>query len=206
MAAMAREIDAPRNARSRRSRAALLRAARELIEERGVEAVTMAAVAERAGVTRRAVYLHFRSRGELITELFGHINETEDLEGRFAVIGDAPDAVTALDRFARAHAEFMARVLPVSRAVERVAHTDPDAARHWETTLFWRYETNKALMRRLHDEGVLAPGWTVDTATDMLLALISNGVTHTLLDERGWSTEQVGEHMARVLRSTFVAR
>ncbi|PRX05267.1 UNVERIFIED_ORG: TetR family transcriptional regulator [Actinomadura viridilutea] len=201
---MAREIDAPRNARGRRSRSALLRAARELIEERGVEAVTMAAVAERAGVTRRAVYLHFRSRGELINELFGHIADTEDLPGRFAAVDDAPDGVAALEEFARAHAAFMARTLPFSTAVERVAHADPDAARHWETVLYWRNETNKALIRRLHDEGVLAPGWTVDTAADMLLALTSNGVIRTLL-ERGWSVEQVGAHMARVLRAAFTA-
>lgn len=205
MGRMARSIEEPRNARSRRSRLALLRAARELVEEHGMAATTMAAVAERAGVSRRAVYLHFASRADLISELFGYVNEVEDLEGRFAPIGAAPDAVTALESFARRHAEFMPRVLAVARAVEREAGSDPDAARHWETAMYWRYETNRALMRRLDEEGVLAPGWTVDTATDMLLALISNEVTGTLLDDRGWTPEQVGEHMARLLRSTFVA-
>ncbi|MFI0357116.1 TetR/AcrR family transcriptional regulator [Actinomadura sp. 9N407] len=197
-------VTEPRNARSRRSRAALLRAARELVESEGVTAVTMAAVAERAGVTRRAVYLHFASRAELISALFDYVNEVEDIQGRFDPIGDAPDAVTALDEFARRHAEFMPRILAVARAVERVAPTDPDAARHWETAMYWRYETNRALIRRLDEEGVLAQGWTVDTAADMLLALISNGVSHTLLVERGWTAAQVGEHMARLLRSTFV--
>ncbi|HSO53579.1 MAG TPA: TetR family transcriptional regulator, partial [Actinomycetes bacterium] len=42
-------IDRPQNARSRRTRAALLAAARSLLEEQGAEALTMAAVAERAG-------------------------------------------------------------------------------------------------------------------------------------------------------------
>ena len=202
---MARSIEEPRNARSRRSRTALLRATRELVEEHGVAAATMAAVAERAGVSRRAVYLHFTSRGELISELFDYLNEVEELEGRFAPVGDAPDAVTALEVFARCHAEFMVRILAVSRAVEREAHTDPDAARHWETTVHWRHATNRALISRLDDEGVLAPGWTVGTATDMLLALLSNEVTGTLLDDRGWTPEQVGAHMALLLRSTFVA-
>lgn len=202
---MAKSIEEPRNARSRRSRTALLRAARELVEERGVGATTMAAVAERAGVSRRAVYLHFASRADLITELFGYVSETECLASGSAAVGAAPDAVTALEEFARRHAESMPRVLAVSRAVEREAGTDPDAARHWETAVFWRYETNRALMRRLADEGVLAPGWTVDTATDMLLALVSNEVTRTLLHDRGWTPEQIGDHMARLLRSAFVA-
>jgi hypothetical protein len=98
----------------------------------------------------------------------------------------------------------MPRILAVARAVERVAPTDPDAARHWNTAMYWRYETNRTLIRRLDEEGVLAPGWTVDTATDMLLALISNSVIETLIVDRGWTPEQVGEHMARLLHSTFV--
>ncbi|MDL4818352.1 TetR/AcrR family transcriptional regulator [Actinomadura opuntiae] len=202
---MARSIEEPRNARSRRSRAALLRAARELVEEHGMAATTMAAVAERAGVSRRAVYLHFASRAELISELFDYVNEVEGIEGRFATVTAAPDAVTALERFAHQHAGFVPSILAVARAVEREAGDDPDAARHWATAMRWRYETNRALMARLDAEGVLAPGWTVGTATDMLLALVSNGVSETLLVDRGWSPDEVGEHMARLLRSTFVA-
>ncbi|NDU76696.1 TetR family transcriptional regulator [Actinomadura sp. DSM 109109] len=202
---MARAIEEPRNARSRRSRTALLRAARELVEEQGMAATTMAAVAARAGVSRRAVYLHFTSRAELISELFDHVNEVEDLRGRYAPVEGAPDAVTALELFARRHAEFMARVLAVARAVEREACSDPDAARHWEAAMRWRYERSRGLVRRLAGEGVLAPGWTVDTATDMLLALIANDVTGTLLDECGWSPGRIGDHMALLLRSTFVA-
>jgi AcrR family transcriptional regulator len=201
---VARSIEEPRNARSRRSRTALLRAARELVEEQGMAATTMAAVAERAGVSRRAVYLHFASRADLISELFGHVNEAEDLEGRFAPIADAPDAVTALEVFARQHAELMPRILAVSRAMEREADSDPDAAGAWKTVLYWRNELNRALIARLDEEGVLAPGWTVDTATDMLLALISNGVSGTLLDDREWTPAQIGDHMALLLRSTFV--
>ncbi|WP_026403219.1 TetR/AcrR family transcriptional regulator [Actinomadura rifamycini] len=201
---MTRAIEEPRNARSRRSRTALLRAAREIVEEEGVAAATMAAVAERAGVSRRAVYLHFASRADLVSELFAYVNEAEDIEGRFAAVGDAPDAAAALDAFAHAHAHFMARILPVSLAVEREARTDPDAARHWETALYWRNATNRALVERLAAEGVLAPGWTVDTASDMLLALIANGVTATLFD-RGWTPDQVGDHMSRLLRTAFTA-
>lgn len=39
----------PRNARSRRTRTALLAAAQALLEERGTESLTIAAVTERAG-------------------------------------------------------------------------------------------------------------------------------------------------------------
>src|SRR6266516_4545079 len=74
-AAVTRMIAQPQNARSRRSRAGLLDATRELITEGGFDTLTMAAVAERAGVSRRAVYLHFRTRAELVTALFGRLGE-----------------------------------------------------------------------------------------------------------------------------------
>jgi AcrR family transcriptional regulator len=45
----------PTNARARRTRTALLAAARAVLLEHGFPHLTMAAVAERAGVTRRAV-------------------------------------------------------------------------------------------------------------------------------------------------------
>src|SRR6266508_6390719 len=86
-AVMLDSVEEPRNARSRRTRAALLDATRALLEEHGTEWLTMAAVAERAGVSRRAVYLHFASRAELLTELFGHVSErseehTSELQSR----------------------------------------------------------------------------------------------------------------------------
>jgi AcrR family transcriptional regulator len=37
------------------------------------------AVADRAGVTRRAVYMHFANRSALVAELFAHVAEAEGL-------------------------------------------------------------------------------------------------------------------------------
>jgi AcrR family transcriptional regulator len=91
---MADAIEDPRNARSRRTRAALLAATRALLEEQGTEALTMAAVAERAGVSRRAVYLHFASRTELLTALFGYVSDQEGLAASLEQVWQAPDAAT----------------------------------------------------------------------------------------------------------------
>ena len=68
-----RTITEPTNARSRRTRTALLASTRAILEEQGFEALTMTAVADRAGVTRRAVYMHFASRAELLGALFDYV-------------------------------------------------------------------------------------------------------------------------------------
>src|SRR5262252_3013966 len=88
---------APTNARGRRTRAALLAAARSLLEERGFAELTMSAVAGRAAVTRRAVYLHFGSRSELVRELCEWVAQSEGLEASLQRVRSAPDAVSALD-------------------------------------------------------------------------------------------------------------
>jgi AcrR family transcriptional regulator len=51
---------------ARQSRTALLEAARKLFAERGPEALTVAAVARRAGLNRSTAYQHFRTRDQLV--------------------------------------------------------------------------------------------------------------------------------------------
>src|SRR6201993_4860420 len=94
----------PANARGRRTRAALLAAARALLEERGFEALSMATVAQRAGVSRRAVYLHFASRGDLVGALFEHVAQAERLDAAVQPIRNAPHGASALDAWARMEA------------------------------------------------------------------------------------------------------
>lgn len=62
----AAEPGRPRRADAQESRAALLRAARELVADRGMEALTIVAVAQRAGLNRSTAYQHFRSREDLV--------------------------------------------------------------------------------------------------------------------------------------------
>src|ERR687886_1235854 len=194
---------APTNARGRRTRAALLAAARSVLEEYGSPQLTMAAVAERAGVTRRAVYLHFDSRSELVGALFDYVAETEGLEASLQRVRPAPDAVAALDAWARHEASYHARILGVARALEHVGRDDPDAAAWRERIARHQLTDCRLLAERLADEYHLAPGWTVDSATDMLWALISTEPLERLLVDRGWPPQQYAERLAQLLRSTF---
>src|SRR5215468_8740598 len=104
------------NARSRRTRLALLAAALTLVEQEGVTAVTMASVAEHAGVTRRTVYLHFSTRAELITALYEFVNESAELSASLKSVWLAPDAEAGLDAWAHHLARFHTELIPVGRA------------------------------------------------------------------------------------------
>lgn len=193
----------PQNARSRRTQAALLEAAREIVEERGLPALTMGAVAELAGVTRRSVYLRFASRTHLLTALFDHVNEREDLTASVRPVRDAPDAAAALQAWAAHVARYHPRILRIARAVQGMKDTDPDAAEHWRLVQEDWHRLCLLLAGRVHDEGVQAPGWTVETMADMLQALMSLDVLETLVDQRGWSVDDFAAHLARMAQSAF---
>ena len=202
---MGSTIDQPRNARSRRTEQALLDAARALLEEHGFEAMTMAAVADRAGVTRRSVYLHFASRAALLEALFEYVKEAEGFAVSVAPVWSAPDAVAALNEWAAHIGRFTPRILPIARAIEQVRRDDSDAASHRRLVTQGRRGDCRRLISWLADEGRLASLWTIDDATDMLLALISVHLVETLLVDCRWSRRRFVGHFTALLHTTFVA-
>jgi AcrR family transcriptional regulator len=197
-------ISEPTNARSRRTRAALLAASRAILEDEGFEALTMTAAAERAGVTRRAMYLHFASRAELIGALFDYVASVEGLHDSTRSVWEAPDAVAALDEWAAHLARYHPRLLAVDRAMQRVWRQDPDAAAHRARVVSAKLSNCRRLATRLADEGRLAAGWSPSLAADMLFALISSDMIEALILDRRWSRQRLAEHLALLFRSTFV--
>jgi len=193
------------NARSRRTRLALLAAARALVERDGVTAVTMASVAEHAGVTRRAVYLHFSTRAELVTALYEHVIETAEMAASLKSVWLAPDAVAALDGWAHHLARCHTELIPVGRAFQRVRGTDPDAGHYWDLVMRQWRKSCRRLAEWLAVEARLAAPWTVPTATDMLWALMSFDVLEALVVDRRWSRKRLARRLSVLLRSTFVA-
>jgi AcrR family transcriptional regulator len=163
----------------------------------------MAAVADRAGVTRRAVYLHFASRAELVDSLFAYVAEAEGLEESLARVWEAPDAVAALDGYAAHLARYHVRVIAVDRAVESVQRVDEDAAAHRRRVSAAKLASCRRLSDRLAAEGRLAEPWTPETAADMIYALSTSDVVESLTSDRGWPRQEFAERLAVLLKSTF---
>jgi AcrR family transcriptional regulator len=198
-------ISEPVNARSRRTRTTLLEAARAILQEEGFEALTMTAVADRAGVTRRGVYLHFPTRAELVGAIYDHVAEVEGLAISLDRVWSAPDAVSALDEWAAHLARYHPRVLAVDRAVQRVWEDDPDAAAHRARVVAGKLAGCRRLARWLADEGSLASAWTTQSAADMLFALVASDVIEALIVDRRWSRARLARHLSVLLRSTFAS-
>ena len=201
---MAGTIERPRNARSERTRAALLLAARELVEANGAAELTLSDVAERAGVSPRALYLHFRSRADLFAALYRHLAESEGLAKSLDKVWSAPDAESALHEWARHLGRTHPRMLGVSIALDEARRSDPEAAEYWQQIMNdWRRGCRR-LAGWLAHEKKLADPWTPATAADMMWALMSWEALEWLTVDARWSRTKYVEHLSRLLQRTFV--
>lgn len=92
------------------TRERLLTAAREVIEQGGYGAASVATIAERAGVAAGTLYRHFASKEELFVEVFRAVCATEERAMRAA--GEAlGDGTPAVDRLEQVLATFARRAL-----------------------------------------------------------------------------------------------
>lgn len=198
------KLGEPQNERGHRTRAAILDAAWRLLEEQGGAGLTMSEVARRVGVTRRALYLHFASRTDLVMGLLEHVDNELDLKSSMRPVREAPDAVSALEEFAAHLASYHRKILVIDRAVTHGRHSDPDLAVLFDQGLEAWLQTCRKLAARLANEGRLAEPWTVSTAADMLVALMRDEVVETLAIERGWSEEEHRTLLMTLFRRTFV--
>lgn len=199
-------IEEPKNRRSRRTRSALLDAAWQLIEERGPGAVTIEEVAHTAGVSRRSFYLHFSSRIELLACLREHMDEALDIASSIEPMRRANDAGELIQAWARHVAEYHARIRPIVQAIDRARPTDEAAAVVYEGAMEEWHRGCRRIAERLAAEDRLAAPWTVETAADLLWALMSVDLLEDLVEERGWTTGRYAEMLAMTALRTLTRR
>ena len=168
-----------RQARAQKTRISLLEAAESVIRDEGVSALTLARVAEAAGVSKGGLLYHFSSKSELIGALLEHTLDRTDADLNDLTNGDDPGA------FARAYLDYVSE--------------GGDPRRGTATGIF----ASAAL-----DEGELAPAqeqfrqWQdrllnddgVDQAVAMLARIVGDGLwLIDLFDLASPTTEQRAE-------------
>ena len=109
-------------ARARTSRDAIVAAARALLEDGGLDAVVMGAVAERVGVRGPSLYKHVADRAALIRAVGDAV--TTDLRARLDGAISGQDPATDLRALAMAYRTFV-RANPNSYGL-LFAHLEPD--------------------------------------------------------------------------------
>jgi AcrR family transcriptional regulator len=196
---------AARQARTRRTRAAVVEAARTLFLERGYAATTIEAISERSDTPQATVYRLFSSK-------LGILKAVLDV----SVVGDN-EAVAMVDRpqvrallsdwdpnnqlasFAALLREVMARAAPVHRILADAARSDEDAASLLAESARQRHEGQHRIARSLARSRALRPGLRERDAADIIHALASPEVYALLVLDRGWSGERYEKWVREIL-------
>lgn len=185
--------------RTESTRRAILEACRSVSEESGPHLWTMEEVADRAGLTRMTVYRYFSSRTELLVETVRYVDEIEQAEQRFASLGEDSNAGEALSRWVDIWSDYIPHIHRLAEALLMARNLDEAAARAWEDRMTFLREGCRRIVQWLEREGRLSRHLTVETATDLMWAMVSVQVWDALAGERGWTAAQYADEMSRAL-------
>jgi AcrR family transcriptional regulator len=185
------------------SRTRILDAAWREVRDRGAAAVTMAGIAEIAGVSRQMVYVHFRSRAGLLTAMARDHDRRSGFAARVAATRALPPE-EALDRLIREWLAYVPEILPIARALEAAAITGEAGGAAWRDRMDDLHDQFAHAIGRLAAENRLAPGWSAETATDWAWARCHLTGWQHLVKERGWDPEHYADRCARSVLAELV--
>lgn len=186
------------------TRQRILAAALDVITESG-SALAVKDVAERAGVSRQAVYLHFGDRTGLVVGLVRHMDETLKLGASIDTILAASTGAELIDRAVLVHAEFSAAIDAVALILETAQYEDEALGEAWRERMRFRHQLHRTFAQRLAELGALADHWGVSDAGDLFYAVTLVGPWRELTREVGWSKKRYVEQMSALLKHALLA-
>jgi AcrR family transcriptional regulator len=184
----------------------ILNAALVLVRRRKGTAVSMEAIAQAAGLSRQAVYLHFADRAQLMVALVRHAHEKLGPAGKVREVEDAPSGEAALRTWVAAQSVMNPRIWQVARSFDGVRRTDPDAEAAWQDRQKHRHEKCRAIIARIRKEGALKSGLATNTATDLLWTITSLRTWEELVLESGWTAAQYRKRLTHLLVDALLER
>ncbi len=188
------------------TRRRILEAARALLEANPGADISMGQVAERAQVSRQALYLHFETRTTLFLEVSRLVDSTLRTPARQRRIDQAATARDAFYEAIALQVWLKPRLKGVATALDVLRRNDPAADAAWREREHARLERCEQVIQRLQKEGELAPEWDVTTAARCFWAVTSQRVWDDLVVDQGWSTKEYRTHITALLETALLRR
>jgi AcrR family transcriptional regulator len=185
--------------RAQATRRRIIESTRRLLEDAQGAPISMRQVAEAAGVTRQLLYVHFDRRAHLLLEVSRDADAAARTPQRQARVDTAVDGLSALREAVALQGHIKPRIHAIAQAVDRLRHTDPDAATVWREREQERLDRCAAVVARLAEEGRLRAEWKAPTATRLLWSVTSLRAWEELVIDQGWSTRSWVDHTTHLL-------
>lgn len=181
-----------------KTRDALLDAAEAVFERRGVGGASLQEVAEAAGVTRGAVYWHFRGKADLFNAMMGRAILPFEQQWLAPGADDGSSPLAHLRGLCFELLRHVARDARLQRvlaiATQRVEYVgELDAIRVRRLQVYAQaIQYFEQALRRAAAAGELRRGVAPATAARALHALIDGLIHHWMLDRRAFDLQRVG--------------
>ncbi|MEP7054844.1 MAG: helix-turn-helix domain-containing protein [Actinomycetota bacterium] len=196
-------------ARARRQRS--LRAASELFLANGYQHTTVAAIAERAGVSEDLIFQLFTSKRGVLKVVMDVVIGGDDEEIPL-LEREGPQAVRAatdqreqLRLFTAGITSQLDRVRPLNDLMRSAAAVEPEiAALHDDLHLRQRRHAMHMVATWLTENGPLRNEMTVETAGSILWTLASPDVHRMLTVQNSWTSQQYQDWLRETLTATLL--
>ena len=187
------------------TRTRILDATVRMLEEHGGRGVRMGDIAKETGISRQAVYLHFKSRTDLLVSATRHLDQRLDVDSRLAPSRAATSGARRLALYIECWGNYIPEIYPVAKALMLAQDSDEAAATAWNDRMAAMRDGCRAAIDALQADQNLASGWTHGQATDALWALLLVPNWEALTIECEWSNRQYVRRMQTLAERTFVA-
>lgn len=194
-------------AKAEETRQTILEAAERKFFVDGVSQTSLEQIAAEAGVTRGAIYWHFKNKSELFRALKERTGPKEELLEQALASAGQPDTLGALqhgvldclsqlsgdEQRQRIYTILLSRCEYVGEMLEALAEQCEAQERLHDRILRG--------FRQAHEEGLLAPAWTPETATNAFVYMLEGMVASWLkFGQRFNLLEVVGPSVTALFR------
>ena len=181
----------------------ILSAAMQLLEENRGQGVRMSDIAKAAAVSRQAVYLHFKSRTELMVATVQYVDEVKSIAERRRIWDEAASGVQMLDAYIEFWGNYSPEIYGVAKILLMAVETDEAARAAWDDRMRDLRSGCRMTMEALVRDQMLSAGWTLEEATDLLWSLLSVRHWEQLTMQCGWSNDAYIRHMQLLAKRAF---
>ena len=181
----------------------ILDAAERLLRRRGAaHAVRVADIAAAAGVSRQSVYLHFQNRVGLLIAVTRRMDERLGFIDTIAEISCRPGQI--LEPAIRAWLGYVPKIMPIASALEAAGVNDEAGAAAFRERMNDLRSLYVFALERVWSAGLLADGWTCDSAADWIWARTHPSEWRHIVIERGWKPDAFVERTVRSILAEVV--
>ncbi|HKA85385.1 MAG TPA: helix-turn-helix domain-containing protein [Acidimicrobiales bacterium] len=188
------------------TRRKVLEAALDLFVERGYAGTTVAAVADRAGVSPETIYLSLGGKRGLlegVMDITGPHGSAAEDEQWWHMVAQLPSAPERLDRMVEYSCRIMARTHRIHAIIRGAADKEAFAAAMGRRLLQERLNNQTERIRHyLGDD--LRPGLSVAEAGERYCALASPDLYHVLTVDFGWTADRHRAWLTQLVRTQLL--